>query len=266
VSDLATIERNPAMGRDESDGLGRRDDEGAVRRALLVIADIRGYTPFMKMHRTSLAHAQDVVARLLEAVIDAAPGLVPLEIEGDAAFLYAWSADGPREGEALVERVVAMHRAFHARQQEIAALNTCRCDGCRQTGRLRVKFVAHVGDVVVQRVKRSVKLAGLDVILVHRMLKNAVPVAEYVLLTEPLFRAAGGPGRGHWRRIEADLEGLGPAAMYFMDLDDIAAAPPPEPVATWPLRLRENLGVVWRSLPALLGVTRSRARRPAERG
>lgn len=62
-----------------------------VAAALLVIADIRGYTPFMKAHRTSLAHAQDVVARLLEAVIDAAPGLTPLEIEGDAAFLYAWS-------------------------------------------------------------------------------------------------------------------------------------------------------------------------------
>ena len=42
----------------------------AVRQALLVIADIRGYTPFMKAHWTSLAHAQDVVARLLEAVID----------------------------------------------------------------------------------------------------------------------------------------------------------------------------------------------------
>lgn len=44
-------------------------------RALLVIADIGGYTPFMRLHRMSLAHAQDVVARLLEAMIDAAPGL-----------------------------------------------------------------------------------------------------------------------------------------------------------------------------------------------
>ena len=38
-------------------------------RALLVIADIGGYTRFMKLHRVSLAHAQTVIAMLLEAVI-----------------------------------------------------------------------------------------------------------------------------------------------------------------------------------------------------
>ena len=92
----------------------------AVREALLVIADIRGYTPFMKAHWTSLAHAQDVVASLLEAVIDAAPGLTPLEIEGDAAFFYAWAAGAESAAaDGLIEHVVAMHRAFHACQQEI---------------------------------------------------------------------------------------------------------------------------------------------------
>jgi hypothetical protein len=56
--------------------------------ALLVIADIGGYTRFMKLHRTSLAHAQENTSRLLEAIIDAAP--VELSgLEGDAAFLYA---------------------------------------------------------------------------------------------------------------------------------------------------------------------------------
>lgn len=39
----------------------------AVQRALLIIADISGYTRFMKFPRMSLAHAQDMVARLLEA-------------------------------------------------------------------------------------------------------------------------------------------------------------------------------------------------------
>jgi hypothetical protein len=66
----------------------------SVGRALLIIADIGGYTPFMRLHRTSLAHAQDVMARLLEAMIDAAPELTLLEIEGDAAFLYAWTTEG----------------------------------------------------------------------------------------------------------------------------------------------------------------------------
>jgi hypothetical protein len=229
-----------------------------VREALLVIADIRGYTPFMKAHWTSLAHAQDVVGRLLEAVIDAAPGLTPLEIEGDAAFFYAWSTGEAAAAEGLIEQVAAMHRAFHARQQEIATLNTCRCEGCRQVGRLHVKFVADVSEVAVQRVKRSAKLAGLGVIRVHRMLKTAVPAPEYLLLTDALFEAAGGALRERGRRIEDDLPGLGPATMHWIDLGDGATEPPRRPRATRLAQARENAGVIWRSLPYLLGLRRPR--------
>jgi hypothetical protein len=63
-------------------------------RALLLIADIGGYTRYMSLHRVGLAHAQANVARLLEAVIDAAPsGLEVVEIEGDAVF-FSRPADG----------------------------------------------------------------------------------------------------------------------------------------------------------------------------
>jgi hypothetical protein len=41
-------------------------------------------------------------------------------------------------------------------------------------------------ETAVQRVKHLTELAGVDVILVHRMLKNDVPVAEYILMTEPM--------------------------------------------------------------------------------
>src|SRR5688500_20101798 len=45
---------------------------------------------FMTIHRINLAHAQDVVSRLLEAVIDGAPSPLKLaKLEGDAAFFYA---------------------------------------------------------------------------------------------------------------------------------------------------------------------------------
>src|SRR5437764_119713 len=56
-------------------------------RALLLIADIGGYTDYMRAHRMSLAHAEVNTARLLEAVIDAAGDFELIEIEGDAAFL-----------------------------------------------------------------------------------------------------------------------------------------------------------------------------------
>ena len=56
-------------------------------RAVLLIADIGGYTEYMSTHRMSLAHAEVNTARMLDKMIDAAPGFDLIEIEGDAAFL-----------------------------------------------------------------------------------------------------------------------------------------------------------------------------------
>ena len=151
-----------------------------------------------------------------------------------------------------------MHHAFHACQQQMDAVNTCRCDGCRRVGQLRVKFVAHVGDVAVQRVKQSAKLAGLDVILVHRMLKSPIPVPEYALFSEALFETAPAPLQARGHRVREDLEGLGPTTMYFVELADIrdesAGVTPVSAFAT----ARENLGVVYRSFPYLIGAKRPR--------
>ncbi|HXV07615.1 MAG TPA: DUF2652 domain-containing protein [Burkholderiales bacterium] len=239
-------------------GSGSPDHEQPVRSGLLLIADIAGYTRFMKAHRTSLAHAQDVVGRLLEAMIDAVPALTLIEVEGDAAFLYrplAASADGGVAVSA-VEQARAMHRAFHVRQQGMVACNRCSCDGCTQTGNLRVKFVAHVGEVATQRVKALTRLAGFDVIVVHRMLKNSVPVPEYVLLSDRLFANADDSLRERARALEQEFEGLGRARTYFLDLQEIATDLPPAPVATWWAKQRETWGVVLRSLPRVLGFVR----------
>ena len=36
-----------------------------------------------------------------------------------------------------------------------------------QVGQLKVKFVAHLGEVVQQKIARTTKLAGVDVIIAH---------------------------------------------------------------------------------------------------
>src|SRR2546422_560796 len=197
----------------------------SVERGLLFIADIGGYTRFMKLHKMSLAHAQDHIARLLEAVIEASPTLKLIELEGDAAFFYRPLSGGADDfvAETAARQARAMHVAFHARQQEMIAYNMCTCDGCTQMGKLRIKFIAHVGDVATQKVKRRTKLAGLDVIVVHRMLKNSVPVPEYILMSEPLFQHSDDLIRRLAHGIEQELEGLGPSQTYFVELGEIIA-------------------------------------------
>jgi D-serine deaminase-like pyridoxal phosphate-dependent protein len=82
--------------------------------ALLVIADIGGYTRFMNLHRTSLAHAQENTLRLLDAIIDAAPDLELSELEGDAAFLYAPEPTAAGINRSLAGLATAVHGAFHS--------------------------------------------------------------------------------------------------------------------------------------------------------
>ena len=86
----------------------------ASARALLLIADIGGYTEYMRSHRMSLGPAEANTARLLEKVIDAARDFDLIEIEGDAAFLsrQADALDSDATVAATTQAVVSMHRAF----------------------------------------------------------------------------------------------------------------------------------------------------------
>ncbi|HEX8701366.1 MAG TPA: hypothetical protein VF815_21245 [Myxococcaceae bacterium] len=65
----------------------------AIDKALLLIADIGGYTRFMKEHRFGLSHAQDTIAELLEPVIDRGRGRLP---EGETVHRAGRSGCDPR--------------------------------------------------------------------------------------------------------------------------------------------------------------------------
>ncbi|MCD6015862.1 MAG: uncharacterized protein K0R88_1946 [Solirubrobacterales bacterium] len=57
----------------------------ATRRALLLIADIGGYTEYMQFHRSILGHAEAATTRMLDKVVDAARDFDLIEIEGARA-------------------------------------------------------------------------------------------------------------------------------------------------------------------------------------
>src|SRR5687767_14115668 len=104
----------------------------------------------------SLDHAEATTARLLEEVIDAARGFDLIEIEGDAAFLSrrADALDGDATVAAATQAAVSMHRAFHIERQHVVT-NMCPCDSCTQADNLKLKFVAHIGDVATQNIKKQ---------------------------------------------------------------------------------------------------------------
>jgi hypothetical protein len=214
-------------------------------RALLLIADIGGYTDYMRLHRLSLAHAQANVARLLEAVIDAGDELELIEVEGDAVF-FSREAGGDAAAVAT-EAALAMHRAFHEEQRRIVR-NLCPCEGCNRAGDLSLKFVAHVGTVVAQTVRDRKSLVGPDVILVHRLLKNSVPVPEYVLFSAETYSGDDAVA------LEEELEGLGRVPVRFLDLAERALELPA--AEGLPSRLGETARVIGSGVPYLLRLKR----------
>jgi hypothetical protein len=225
----------------------------AIQRAVLVIADIGGYTQYMNWNRMHLAHAQLTVAALLESVIDAGKGLKLAKLEGDAAFFWAPGGDA----KVLVsDRLSGMRRSFLARREGMKKANLCDCASCAQLDSLSLKFVAHQGEVAEQRVKRNVELAGVDVILVHRMLKNQVPVSEYVLMTEPVAQCLDESVRELCKPLTHDFEGIGETATHYIDLAASEVAPTvPERSSSGRLAAKMKLGLT--TLPFVLGIKKA---------
>ena len=228
-------------------------------RAVLLIADIGGYTEYMRSHRMSLAHAEVNTARLLGKVIDAARGFDLIEIEGDAAFLSRQVDTVQRDAAVseITQAAIGMHRAFHLERQHVAT-NLCPCDGCVQADNLKLKFVAHIGEVATQPIKQRRKLVRIDVILAHRLLKNPVQAPEYVLLTEELYRTGKAALPDPVHEVSQDVEGIGSVRAYFVEIEDLAGSLPPLPDPSWLARLGRTLEVAGRGLPYMLGLSRRR--------
>ncbi|MGN6336830.1 DUF2652 domain-containing protein, partial [Mycobacterium sp.] len=164
---------------------------------------------------THLAHAQLTVASLLESVINAGKGLKLAKLEGDAAFF--WAPDSHAKV-VVCDRLSRMRAAFLQRREQMTNDIACECASCEQLDKLSLKFVVHVGEVADQKVKRHAELAGFDVILVHRMLKNTVPIAEYVLMTDPVAACLDEPMRALCLPLVHVFDGIGETSTHYIDL------------------------------------------------
>ncbi len=144
-------------------------DLGTPDRGCLLLADITGYTQYMG--DTELTHAQDVVADLLETIVDAIePSFQLSKLEGDAAFAYANTESV--NPSMMMDTVESAYFAFQKRLRDIAHSTTCECNACIRIPSLDLKFFVHDGEYVLRRIARSEELTGPDVILIHRLSKG----------------------------------------------------------------------------------------------
>lgn len=152
-----------------------------TQKAILLIPDISGFTEFV--HHTALNHSKHIISELLELLIDSnIMGLELAEIEGDALFLY--KLENNVEIEVIKQQIETMYLAFHTHIKRYEYQRICHCGACSSAYNLKIKFVVHYGEIEFIKIKESRKPYGSNVIQVHRLLKNEVPLEEYTILTE----------------------------------------------------------------------------------
>jgi hypothetical protein len=197
---------------------------------VFVLADISGFTEFVTA--TELEHGPAVIADLLGVVMRRlSPPLEIQEVEGDAVFAVGPDRKVGRPA-ALLDVLERAFAAFKRRQRELEADESCDCAACRSVGKLELKIVAHHGRFLRQAVGDRRQAAGANVVLTHRLLKNALPGRAYILVTQAALR---------WAGVSPDLAGLlphteryehfGDVPCYVKELEAPAEIPEPARVA-----------------------------------
>jgi hypothetical protein len=167
---------------------------------ILIIADISGYTEFMLANHRAAIHGQLIINELIEAIIEEVE--IPLEVaklEGDAVFLYALkdssAADWEDTKRQIGGKLMRFFSAFADRLEHLHSTGIgCNCGACANSHNLKLKVIVHSGQAAIYKLRHFVELAGVDVIIVHRLLKNSVNLNEYILLTDAAYHDVAIPG------------------------------------------------------------------------
>jgi uncharacterized protein YndB with AHSA1/START domain len=165
-----------------------------IQEGYLLIADISGYTSFMT--GSEFEHAQAIIEELTKLVVSHAHKPIRfVKLEGDAVFCYI-PAEDLSEGDRILDLIEACYFDFAGYLADMKSETTCPCAACANMHQLDLKFFAHFGQFLIQRVAGTTEdIAGPDVILVHRLMKNRVEekhgLRAYALLTEACLERVG---------------------------------------------------------------------------
>ena len=192
-----------------------------LESACFVIADISGYTKFMS--GAELDHAQDIIADIMDTLLRALrPPFRLAKFEGDAAFVYALA--DKVDGSLLQDAVESAYFSFRKRLRSIKQASSCQCQACSLMHSLDVKFVVHHGEFIKQKMAGQEELAGRDVILVHRLLKNQVNKMlgghAYALYSDACVRAMGiAPAAQGLVEHQETIDVIGETKCWIRDLE-----------------------------------------------
>jgi len=187
-----------------------------MQKALYFMPDISGFTNFV--NNTELAHGIHIISELLELLIDnTIIDLELVEIEGDALFMFTTNTPNYKQ---LINQVELMLEKFHMHTKSYEKKRICSCGSCRTTTNLELKFIVHYGELNFIKVKSFVKPYGREVIKIHRLLKNEVPVNEYILITNETHELYKEEIDNSWEASKENYD-LGNINYFYKNLEKI---------------------------------------------
>ena len=187
------------------------------QKALYFMPDISGFTHFV--NTTEVEHSIHIIAELLELLLDTNTLQLKLaEIEGDALFMYTTKSV---TFEDLLQQTNEMMIAFHTHTKSYENKRICSCGSCKTTHHLQLKFVVHYGDLNFITVKEITKPYGKEVIKTHRLLKNNIPLNEYLLITNSVYELFESKWDTTWKN-QSQIYDLHEINYFYKNLESIS--------------------------------------------
>lgn len=195
---------------------------------LICIPDISGFTQFMREANFELT-AQVIPALLNEIIYSNEIDFQVSEIEGDAVLFY-------RNGTlptltVLINQCKTFYTDFYKRINKLYEEHKQEKDAETIPSILGLKIILHYGEEIAGvPIGNRIKLMGEDVITAHRMLKNDIPIDEYIIISEQLFKHFDSESFEEtcdWSAIKSgklEIEHLGTLNYRYIDLSPLTQA------------------------------------------
>ncbi|MCH9627447.1 MAG: hypothetical protein S4CHLAM2_10870 [Chlamydiales bacterium] len=188
------------------------------------IADISGYTRYMLTNQRSTQHGKLSISLLIESLVKEID--FPLKIsklEGDAIFLYLnKKVSDPLW---LSRKLFAFFAHFENALQKLKGSTACTCGGCKNIDKLSIKVIGHYGHAAIEKIGPFEELSGVDIIILHRLLKNHVPIHRYLLLTEAAYQHMEVPDTVKVSKREEDYDDVGLIPVYLFEPPEVPYTP-----------------------------------------
>ena len=186
---------------------------------LLFIADISGYTKYMVSNRDSNIHAQIIISKLLETIIEELH--LPFEVsklEGDAVFFF-YKTDEKIIDKDIGDKILSFYDIFNTKINQLNNSTLCNCSSCKNITKLKLKIVIHYGKALFSKISKFDELSGIDVIIVHRLLKNSIKSNQYIAITEQTKDIINFTCKKDFITITEDDKDIGKIKLGYLNLE-----------------------------------------------